>query len=347
MKYAYLFGIVFVLIFAPVASGFSFASVMESYEGAVDSYTNFITGNVVKEQNPPTYKKPKCLNDQDCDTIPDNVDNCPTKPNKDQLNRDSDKWGDICDNCPLDPNDNQRDDDKDGFGDACDPDFKDTDKDGWGDLTDNCPVVPNADQKDSDNDKLGDACDKCPTKPNDADKDGYISSQCGGVDCDDNDENVYPGAKEYCDQVDNNCNSKVDEDCTKGKPPTKKKDTETDNKARDSSKRRVFDPSTPVQKTPADLDAIQGKIESIVDRLVIVSNNLNTLTKWYGQMGDDLQYRTLVNTQVTIDYTIQQGQEAYQNIEQGRYDADIRPLQDRSKDFIGQISSLIESLINV
>ncbi len=51
------------------------------------------------------------------------------------------------------------------------------------------------------------ACDSC-----DADGDGYFSATCGGSDCDDGDASVYPGADEYCDSVDNNCDGTIDED---------------------------------------------------------------------------------------------------------------------------------------
>ena len=105
------------------------------------------------------------LVDTDGDGIPDVNDNCPTKPNANQLDTDGDGIGDACDNCPTKPNVNQQDTDGDGIGDACD----------------NCPTIANASQLDTDGDGIGDACDNCPTKPNvnqeDTDGDG-IGDAC-------------------------------------------------------------------------------------------------------------------------------------------------------------------------
>jgi len=52
----------------------------------------------------------------------------------------------------------------------------------------------------------------------DADHDGFIGkapdgvpATCGGIDCDDTDPNVHPGAAEACDGKDNDCNGNVDD----------------------------------------------------------------------------------------------------------------------------------------
>ena len=45
------------------------------------------------------------------------------------------------------------------------------------------------------------------TSPQDVDRDGFASD----IDCNDQDANVFPGADERCDGVDNNCNDSIDE----------------------------------------------------------------------------------------------------------------------------------------
>jgi MYXO-CTERM domain-containing protein len=107
--------------------------------------------------------------DADGDGVPDNYDNCPFVPNRDQADSDGDGVGDACDNCPKVYNPDQKDTDGNGIGDACDPDI---DGDGIPNEKDNCPLVYNPDQTISNTDPktnpkmLGDACN------NDIDGDG-------------------------------------------------------------------------------------------------------------------------------------------------------------------------------
>jgi len=46
--------------------------------------------------------------------------------------------------------------------------------------------------------------------PNDADGDGHLSQSAGGDDCDDEDGSTHPGADEYCDEVDHDCDGDLE-----------------------------------------------------------------------------------------------------------------------------------------
>jgi len=111
--------------------------------------------------------------DDDNDGVEDDVDNCLTVVNADQLDTDGDGLGNACDddddndgvpdgldNCPLVSNADQKDSDGDGIGNSCDTTiYGDVDFDGIGDLDDNCPFIANANQLDTDGDGIGDVCD--------------------------------------------------------------------------------------------------------------------------------------------------------------------------------------------
>ncbi|HCP46732.1 MAG TPA: hypothetical protein DIU15_11850, partial [Deltaproteobacteria bacterium] len=45
----------------------------------------------------------------------------------------------------------------------------------------------------------------------DADQDDHRSLDCGGEDCDDANDAVFPSAPELCDLMDNNCDEVVDD----------------------------------------------------------------------------------------------------------------------------------------
>jgi YVTN family beta-propeller protein len=128
--------------------------------------------------------------DLDNDGIAYAQDNCPDVFNPAQLDADTDTRGDVCDNCPDSVNPDQLDRDGDGVGDRCD----------------NCPDVNNASQLDADGDGIGDACEV------DSDGDGWDTPQ----DCNDSRASVYPGAREICDRLDNDCNGLTDEDDSDG-----------------------------------------------------------------------------------------------------------------------------------
>ena len=81
----------------------------------------------------------------------------------------------------------------------------DYDGDGWYDSNDNCWESYNPQQEDMDFDGYGDACD-C-----DIDGDWYDGYQCGGLDCNDYNWYINPGATEWCnDWIDNDCDGWID-----------------------------------------------------------------------------------------------------------------------------------------
>ena len=71
-----------------------------------------------------------CDKDMDGDGAPNEEDNCPTKPNPDQVDTDDDGYGDSCDNCPRDKNPDQTDENQNFIGDICEQ-GEDEDGDGF------------------------------------------------------------------------------------------------------------------------------------------------------------------------------------------------------------------------
>jgi hypothetical protein len=149
--------------------------------------------------------------DTDKDNIPDELDNCPSVANPDQLDTDGDGVGDACEQCPNDSHKtspgicgcsiSDTDSDNDGTPDCidgctndptktepgtCGCSVPDTDSDGDGtpNCKDHCPSDPKKTQPgicgcgvvdtDSDGDGVADCIDNCPAvqNPDQADSDG-------------------------------------------------------------------------------------------------------------------------------------------------------------------------------
>jgi hypothetical protein len=138
-----------------------------------------------------------CIDDDDDgDGASDNDDCEPLKPDI------YPEAVELCDgidqDCDNDTDEGFADTDADTVADCVDID---DDADGVLDTTDNCPTVSNTVQSDFDGDQSGDACD--PDDDGDSDPDE--------VDCAPFDGDIYHGAQEVCNGIDDNCNGDTDE----------------------------------------------------------------------------------------------------------------------------------------
>ena len=180
--------------------------------------------------------------DPDGDGVPSGDDPAPWDPNicgdwngdgwDDCTDTDGDGVLDFEDNCVDDPNPDQEDLDVDGIGDACDPDADGDDFDAGPDCDDMDDAIhPDAtemcDGVDNDCDGTVDEADAADASTwyADVDQDGFgdpatatpgCTQPAGYVadntDCDDTDAAQYPGADEFCNGEDDDCDGAVDED---------------------------------------------------------------------------------------------------------------------------------------
>jgi MYXO-CTERM domain-containing protein len=168
--------------------------------------------------------------DLDGDGVRDTDDNCVATANPDQADGDGDTVGDACDQCAA------VDTDLDGICDDVDQcpgfdDWLDTDGDT---APDGCDICPEDNPDDIDGDGVCTTDDVCFGTPNnDGDGDGNCNSEdvCpgeddrldgdddgdpDGCDCGPTDPDVFTGALETCDGLDNDCDGETDPDDAEG-----------------------------------------------------------------------------------------------------------------------------------
>ena len=177
--------------------------------------------------------------DTDLDGVGDPCDNCVDISNPDQADADGDGVGDVCDLCPGDANPGveQPDLDNDGFPDVCDCNPYDAaayagaeevcdgvDNDCNGIVDDPGSYGEQIFYLDLDGDGFGDpnavrvAC----IQP--------LNTVTDSTDCDDSRAAAYPGARELCNELDDDCDGEADEDTTEEEEEAGKRKVDCDEK---------------------------------------------------------------------------------------------------------------------
>ena len=147
-----------------------------------------------------------CFDDADADRVCDDADVCPDVPDPAQADTDNDTRGDACDNCPGAANPDQGDADGDGLGDVCDPD--------------SCVPAGAETCNGADDDCDGTVDEGVPT-PDPCDTSlrgdcaaGRLACRGGAVVC----EPVVPAETETCNDRDDDCDGRTDEQVCLGGP---------------------------------------------------------------------------------------------------------------------------------
>lgn len=95
----------------------------------------------------------------------------------------------------------------------------------------------------------------CSNTCHDIDDDGFADATCGGSDCNDSLSTINPDATEICDNVDNNCNGRLDEGFDKDKDGYKTCGAETDC---DDNNPRVHPGAADICNDGIDQDCVGG-----------------------------------------------------------------------------------------
>jgi len=158
--------------------------------------------------------------------------------------------------CDGEVDESFEDTDGDGVADCLESDI---DGDGTPDVLDNCPALPNQSQLDTDLDTVGNACD--PDDDNDQVADD--------LDCAPLEGEIYPGADETCDGLDNNCNLVVDEGFNDNDFDSIKDCVDTDDDNDGISDEADCEPSDPLAYTgaPELCDGMDNDCDQDIDEV--------------------------------------------------------------------------------